>query len=176
MRKEKKIPEQLVIKKSKFRMEDIAYIIGTLLIIIYFENDIIKLILLTFIFGIVSYSIKHRFDNKEQIIIDKEGITLRCDNVKCIQRNKLYSNVQWENRCIQWKDIKFAYINQTSASSRSQELYGGRNFGYKIIKRFHIETTSSRLIVEITDFSYNSSLVKRCINHFSGREINNISK
>ena len=169
MRKEDKIPEQLVIRKSKFRIEDVAYIIGILLIIVFFENDITKLILLTFICGIVSYSIKRRFDNKELIIIDKEGITLQCDDVKCIQRNKFNGSIQWKNKCIQWKDIRYAYVNQTKAYNRSRHLYG--RGGYYIIKWFHIETTSSRLTVKITDFSYNLSLVNRCINHFSGMKI-----
>ena len=169
MKKEKKIPERLVIKKSKIRKEDIYHIIFALLVIVFVENFILKLILLASISGVVFYIIKCRFNNKELIIIDKEGITLQCDNVRCIQRNKLYKNIQWKDRCIQWEDIKYAFISQTGAFHYSQYLYG-RGYGYEIRKWFHVETTSSRLTVKFTDFSYNSSLVNRCINHFSGRK------
>lgn len=164
MKKEYKIPEQLVIKKSLFTIKDIVWIIfGTWLFIVVFDT-IMKLILLTFIAGIAL----SRFDRKKQIIIDKEGITLRCNDVRCIQRNKLNDSIQWKNRCIPWNDIKYTYINHTRAYHRNKYL---KYYKSGRIKYFHIETTCSRLTVNITAFSYNSSLVNRCINHFSGKNL-----
>ena len=152
MGKESKIIDRLVIQKAKFREGDIGYILLTLAVIILVENIITKLILLATIFGFVFYIFKRRLNNKEQIVIDKEGITLRCNDI---------------NRSIQWKDIKHAYIKQTTVGALKVPT---------IIYRLHVETVHRRIYTVIMNgFSYKSSLLNQCINHFSGKKIGHIS-
>jgi len=168
MKIESKIPDRLVIKKTKFRDYDFCYIIAYMLVIVFVENVIIKLILLTSISVFAFYFIKRRLNNdKEQIIIDKEGVTLRCNKIKCIQWNY---KIKWNYKCIQWEDIKYAYIKRTMEpdTGLSKSLFRAVNW-------FYIETTKSKITVELTDFRYKSSLLNQCINHFSGRIIGHIS-
>ena len=165
---ESKIPDRLVIKKTKFRDYDFCYIVADMLVIVFVENVIIKLILLTFISVFAFYFIKRRLNNdKEQIIIDKEGITLRCNKIKCIQWN---NRIKWNYRCIQWENIKYAYIKRTMEPDT-----GFSRSLFRAVDWFYIETTKSKITVEMTDFSYKSSLLNQCINHFSGRIIGHVS-
>ena len=150
MRQEQEIPKRLVIKNSKFGFSDLFYL-GLFLFLVYIafqiEELIFSLIMLIAMTGFVALKIVQRLkDDTEQIVIDEDGITLKHIN----------------SPLIKWKNIKFAYIKQAVS-------------GKSVVDRLYVETTSEELIIGMSDFSYNSSLLTRCINHYSGRKIGHIS-
>ena len=155
MKKELEIPRRLVIKNSKFGLSDLFYI-GLFLFLLYVVIQIGKLnissIVLVAMAGFVVIKILQRLnDNTEQIVVDEHGITLQQNN----------------NELIKWENINFAYIKQTVVGSGKSS---------RVIDWFHIETTSEEeFTVKMSNFSYKSSLLTECINHYSGRKIGHIS-
>lgn len=154
MKNRHEIPERLVIRKSRFRFSDLLYIGGFLFFgHLIFQVDEINIILILFVamLGFVVLTIIQRLkDDAEQIVIDKDGITLNCINKELIK----------------WKSIKYAYIKRTVV---------GVGKSTRIKDWFHVETTSEKFTIEMSDFSFNSELLTQCINCFSGREIGCIS-
>ena len=154
MKRGQEIPKRLVIRNSKLGFSDLFYI-GVFLFLLYLifqVNEIgISLILFIAMTGFVVLKVVQRLkDDAEQIVIDENGITLNCNNRKLIE----------------WENIKFAYIKQTIV---------GVGKSSRVIDWFHIETTREKITVKMSDFSFNSSLLTKCINYFSGREIGHIS-
>ena len=154
MRNEQEIPKRLVIKNSKFSLSDLVYI-GLFLFLVYIAFQInelfISLILLITMAGFVVFKIVQRLkDDTEQIVVDENGITLKHNS----------------NELIKWESVKFAYLKQTVVGSGKSS---------RVIDWFHIETTNEELTIKMSDFSYKSSLLTECINHYSGRKIGHIS-
>jgi hypothetical protein len=153
MKREEEIPQRLVIRNSKISFSDLFYV-GIFVFSIYLVFDIgfhiTSLIFLATAGFIVWKLIQRLKDDKEQIVIDKNGIALNYDNDKLIK----------------WENIKFAYIKQTVV---------GAGKSSRIIDWFHIETTSEEFTIKMSDFSFNSAQLTQCVNYFSGREIGHIS-
>lgn len=153
MKIKQEIPKRLVIKNSKFSFPNLFYIgifIFSIYLVIEIGFNIESLVFLATAGFIVWKLVQRLKDDTEQIVIDENGITLNYDN----------------NKLIKWKDIKFAYIKQTVV---------GIGKSSRLIDWFHIETTNEEFTVKMNDFSFSSSLLTQCINHFSGREIGHIS-
>ncbi len=152
MKKKKETPRRLAIKNSTFRFSDLYYI-GTLIFSIYAVDSIgfsiFTLILLLGTIFSVWKVIKRLIDNKEQIVIDENGIRLNFE----------------DNELIEWKDVKFAYIKITVESSRKH---------HRNIYWFHIDTKNREFTIKMNDFSFNESLLIECINFHSGRNIGSI--
>lgn len=154
MKKEHVISQRLVIKNSRFRFSDLFYLgafLFSMYLVIQADKIAVSLILLVVATGFIVLKLMQRLrDDAEQIVIDENGITLNCNN----------------NKLIEWDSIKFAYIKQTVV---------GIGKSSRIIDWFHIETANEEYTVKMSDFSFNSSLLTRYINYFSGREIGHIS-
>lgn len=154
MKKEDKILQRLIIKKSRFRFTDLLYL-GAFLFSIYLVVQAgkitLSLILFVALTGFIVLKLIQRLkDDTLQIVIDENGITLNCN----------------DNKLIKWNNIKFAYIKQTIVGI-------GKNS--RVIDWFHIETISEEYTIKMSDFSFDSSQLTQCINYFSEREIGHIS-
>ena len=93
MKRRGEIPDRLIIKNAKFGMMDLFYIIvfaGGLYGVSQIEKVTFSMVLFIIMLGVLPYSIIHRLKNDEdQIVINKEGITLSCKSRFFIDKEKM---------------------------------------------------------------------------------------
>jgi hypothetical protein len=140
------IPEKIILRNAIIKIDDLLYI-GAMLFLLYFSikdiTSIWTIIMLgLFLFWIYNF-IKRLKNRKPQIIIDKRGIEL-CE----------------DKDFYKWSEIKFAFIKAHTTG------YGDTSTSEDY---FHIVTSKIEIERQINDFKYSSSLVKKAIEFYSGR-------
>lgn len=149
----REMTDKFIIRNASLRLDDYVFFICLLIflyLIIAGHNSEIVVVVFLGLLGFTTYRIiKRLHDRSDKIIIDKKGIKL-CDT----------------NDFISWSKINYAYIKQKSEGV-------GRNS--RVVDYFHIDTLDGEIRVRMTDFKFKHDLLVHAIEHFSGRNIGELT-
>lgn len=153
MRHNIEFTDKYEIRKARFKFDDYLLLVGVLVYFYFIINRGITGFIFVVFLGFIIYSIyrivKRLQDGKVKIVIDNVGIRL-CES----------------NELIDWQKIKYAYIKQkTEGSGKSS----------RIVDYFHIDIFDGEIRVEMSDFSYKKDILIKAVEHFSGRNIGELT-
>ena len=145
--------DKFIIRNASLRLDDYVFFICVLILLFFIiigqHSEFIVVVFLGLL-GFTTYRIIKRFqDRSDKIIIDKNGIKL-CDT----------------NDFINWSKIKYAYIKQKSE---------GVGRSSRVVDYFHIDTINGEMRVRMSDFAYKQDLLVQAVEHFSGRNIGELT-
>lgn len=149
----KEMTDNYVIKNATLRADDYIFFLSVLILLFFIiKGQHSELIVVIFIglLGFTTYRIIKRLqDRSDKVIIDKNGIKI------CATDN-----------LIKWSKIKYAYIKQKSE---------GVGRSARVVDYFHIDTKDGEIRVRMDDFSYKQDLLVKAVEHFSGRNIGELT-
>lgn len=154
MRKNFELADKYVIRNAFLRLDDYVFFASVFIFVFFIIKAKNREFIVIIILGLLAYTtfrvIKRlQQDRKDKIVIDKNGIKL-CDT----------------NELIEWCRVNYAYIKQKVEGSGKSS---------RVVDYFHIDTKEGLIRVRMSDFSYNKELLVKAIEHFSGKNIGELT-